>query len=444
MSSQATIAAPCEFKGKGLHLGLPVKVRLLPAPPDSGVVFRLVGNGRVCEIPADSSHIRAKTLRTALFADGSCVETVEHMLAAAYGLGVTNMVIEMDNVEPPACDGSAKEMCKSILDAGIVRQDRPRKLLELREPVSVIGEDGSSMTIFPGEGLTINYTLAGDGLPFQQVVYHHSPEAFLRQIAPARTFCREFEVEKLRSIPGVGQGATLENTLVVGRNDVDTKQKYPDELACHKILDLLGDLFLLGREIRGTIVCNRSGHACNHLLIRSIRGKEAGRGKGGHTMDIRQIRGTLPYGYPFLLVDRILDYENNVRVVGLKNVTINEPFFQGHFPDEPIMPGVLLIESLAQTGALMMYRDNRDRRVLFIGVDKVKFRSRVVPGDQLILEVRAVNMKPSFGIVKGVASVNGETACEAEMKFMMVNRETGTGGMGTGTGAEEQVNLTGR
>ncbi len=415
--NQATLAAPCEVEGKGLHLGLPARMRLLPAPPRTGFVFVVNKGGRSAEVSACPDHLQPKVLRTALSAHGVVVETVEHVLAAAYGLGLSNLYIELSEVEPPACDGSAFEISQRMLEAGIVEQKEARDVLAVAEPVSVLGDEGASITIFPADKLCISYTLAGDGLPAQNVTYEHSRSSFLKLVAPARTFCREFEVERLRHIPEVGEGADETNTLVVSLDNYERRQKFANELAYHKVLDLLGDLSLLGKDVRGHLVCHRSGHSCNHLLLRKLEDLD-----GRHTMSIHEIRKILPHSYPFLLVDRVLDYEENVRVVGLKNVTINEPFFQGHYPHEPIMPGVLLVEALAQTGAIMLYRNQpKGKLILFVGVDKVRFRNRVVPGDQLILEVTAKNMKSNIGLVKGIASVKGSVACEAEIRFMIVD-----------------------
>lgn len=414
--NQLTIAAPVEICGKGLHLGLMAHMRFLPAPVATGLRFRLT-KGKPVDIPVDISCIHPKLLRTALSSNGAAVETVEHALAAAYGLGISNMIIELDEIEPPACDGSALEFCRSILSVGLKDQGVEKDTLVIREPFSLQAEEGVSIAVFPnGKGLSVSFSLAGEGLPTQTVHYHHTRENFLRFVAPARTFCREFEVEKLRGLPEVGEGANTENTLVVKMGDIDKTQKFENELAYHKILDLLGDLALLGREIQGHVVCHHSGHPSNHKFVRQLR-----KLNGEKTMGINQIREILPHSYPFLLVDKVLGYEERQWVIGLKNVTINEPFFQGHYPKEPIMPGVLILEALAQTGAIMIYKDIAPSQlVVFAGADKVKFRSRVVPGDQMFLEVRAKSIRSRVGVVRGVATVRGEIACEADIKFMIV------------------------
>jgi UDP-3-O-[3-hydroxymyristoyl] N-acetylglucosamine deacetylase / 3-hydroxyacyl-[acyl-carrier-protein] dehydratase len=415
---QKTIAGPVHIEGRGLHLGFPCKLRLFPAVADAGLFF-VSKEGLECRVGLDALEVRP--LRTAMVKEGFSVETIEHLLAAINGLGITNLRIEIDGPEPPACDGSALVFAQKILEVGIVDQEAPRNVYKVDEAVVVHTESGGQITALPyANGLKVTYVLSGDGLPSQVLEYEHSTENFLRVVAGARTFCREFEVEVLKATPGIGDGADENNTLVVSLKDIEQKQRIPNELAAHKILDLLGDLSLFGRGIHAHLICHRSGHACNHDLLRALRRKS-----GAFALNINIIKEMLPHAYPFLLVDRILDYEENKRVVGLKNVTVNEPFFPGHFPDEPIMPGVLLIEALAQTGAVFIYRNQNVKEkklVLFTGVDKVKFRHRVVPGDQVILEVEAKNLKSHMGIVRAVARVGGMMACEAELKFMIVEK----------------------
>jgi len=419
-SKQTTLASAIEIGGKSLHLGRDVSIRLLPAEVNTGIIFKKSGENGVVEVKASYEQLSEKPLRTALEQNGDCVETVEHLLAAAHGVGLHNFIVEINDSEPPATDGSALVFSQKILDAGLVEQEEDRKVFKVSKPISISNSKGGNITVYPHKGLKVTYVLGGEGLPDQCVEYSHNLDSFLKNIAPARTFCREFEVEKLKEMPGIGDGATEENTLLVNLDSLDEKQRINNELASHKILDLLGDLYLFGMDIEGHFVCHHSGHSCNHLLLQELR-----KASGEFSLNINSIKEILPHAYPFLLVDRILDYRENERVVGLKNVTVNEPFFVGHFPDEPIMPGVLLIEALAQTGAVFIYNNQgakAQRLVLFTGVDKVKFRHRVVPGDQLILEVESKTMKPSMGLVKARATVEGALACEAELKFMIVEK----------------------
>ncbi|MBF0244183.1 MAG: 3-hydroxyacyl-ACP dehydratase FabZ [Planctomycetes bacterium] len=416
---QKTIARSVTIEGRGLHLGEPVRMRFLPAEVNRGFVFRVRGREKSGDVPARVENLYEKELRSALIKDGVVVETVEHVLAAAFGMGISNLIIELDGNEPPACDGSAAIMCAAIMDAGIVDQSEEKKAIVVKSAFTFRTSEGACISVFPNEGgLKVSYTLAGRGLPSQYVEYEHSPQGFLDMISSSRTFCREFEVQALREMVEVGQGASEENTIVVDMNTIGSMQRMPDELARHKILDLLGDLSLLGQDLHAHVVCQKSGHRSNHELVKGLNTE-----RQPFVFDIKDIMEILPYGYPFLLVDRIIEYQERVHVVGLKNVTINEPFFQGHFQNEPIMPGVLQIEALAQTGVVFLYRNNPGSKlVLFTGVDKVKFRNRVVPGDQLILEVTAKNMKSHIGLAQGLAKVNGEVVCEALLKFMVIER----------------------
>jgi len=372
-------------------------------------------------LPVNLDYITQRPLRTALEHKGVSIETVEHLLSAIHGMGISNIEVQMEGNEPPACDGSAYEFCKAIGKAGIREQSAVATEYTVSESVVVSVQDGGEIIALPyPEGLKITYILSGKGLPDQVVDYEHSRKNYLDRVSRARTFCRQFEVEHLRQMEGVGDGASEENTLVVNMDTLEADQRFKNELAYHKILDLIGDLALFGMGLKGHLICYHSGHACNHELLRALR-----RQSGEKSININEIKKILPHAYPFLLVDRILDYEENKRVIGLKNVTINEPFFQGHFPGEPIMPGVLLIEALAQTGAVCLHRDLQEdpgRLVLFTGADKVKFRHRVIPGDQVILDIQVKHLRSQMGVVLGVAKVGTAVACEAELKFMIVER----------------------
>jgi|SaaInlStandDraft_1057018.scaffolds.fasta_scaffold05390_7 UDP-3-O-[3-hydroxymyristoyl] N-acetylglucosamine deacetylase / 3-hydroxyacyl-[acyl-carrier-protein] dehydratase len=420
MVNQVTIKNEVSLIGPGLHLGKSAKVLLKPADEYSGITFSV--GGKV--LPASFENITQRPLRTALELEGVSVETVEHLLSAIHGMGVTNIQVEMDGSEPPACDGSSQEFCVALEEAGFQEQKADAVEYAISEPLFVsVPDNGGEIIGLPySEGLKITYILSGKGLPDQMVEYKHSKENYLSSVSKARTFCRQFEVDHLSNMEGVGDGANENNTLVVNLETLENDQRFRNELAYHKILDLIGDLALLGKQLKGHLICYHSGHACNHELLRALRQQS-----GEHSLNIYDIKKILPHAYPFLLVDRILDYEENKRVVGLKNVTINEPFFEGHFPGEPIMPGVLLIEALAQTGAACLHRDfseESERLVLFTGADKVKFRHRVIPGDQVILDIQVKNLRSQMGVVRGVAKVGSAVACEAELKFMIVERGT--------------------
>ena len=418
---QKTISKPCSLEGIGLHRGKEVKITFHPAISNHGIVFRICKNDlKSEEVKVAAKNIFDKQLRTALSNNGVVVETVEHVLSAVEGLGISNILIEMNENEPPAADGSSLKYCNMLIEAGIEEQDTERDVYVVKEPISIYSEEDSYITILPSKkGLSVSYTLTGEKYPNQYVTYEHSTENYLETVAKARTFCRKFEVDVLKSIPEVGEGANEENTLIVDLETINETQKIENELAYHKILDLIGDLAFLEKPLQGHIICHKSGHSCNHKIVKALIDAN-----DDHILDINEIKKILPHAYPFLLVDKITHYEENKSVVGLKNVTYNESFFQGHFPTEPIMPGVLLIEALAQTGAVLIYNkgSNKNKLVLFAGVDKVKFRRQVIPGDQVILEVIAKNIKSSLGIVKAVARVENQIACEAELKFMVVEK----------------------
>ena len=420
---QKTISKPCSLEGIGLHRGKEVKITFHPAPENHGIVFKICKDDlKTEEIKVAAKNLFDKQLRTALSNGGVVIETVEHVLSALNGLGITNLLIEMNEFEPPACDGCSLEYCNALMNAGIEEQNATQEVYVVKEPISIYGGEDSHITILPSKsGMTVSYSLAGEDLPEQFVNYKHTKENYLNTVAVARTFCRKFEVDALKSIPEVGEGANEENTLIVDLQSIKKEQKIENELAYHKILDLLGDLCFLGQPIQGHIICHKSGHSCNHKIVKELIKNDS---KNDFFLDINDIKKILPHAYPFLLVDKVIHHEANKKVVGLKNVTYNEAFFQGHFPHQPIMPGVLLIEALAQTGAVFVYHKGLDNNqlVLFAGADKVKFRRQVMPGDQVILEVVAKNLKASVGIVKATARVENQIACEAELKFMIVKK----------------------
>jgi UDP-3-O-[3-hydroxymyristoyl] N-acetylglucosamine deacetylase / 3-hydroxyacyl-[acyl-carrier-protein] dehydratase len=418
---QKTITNSVTIEGVGLHRGKPVVMTFHPAEVDHGIAFKINIDDMKSEmVKVCSKNIFDKQLRTALTSGGIIIETVEHVLSAVNGLGIKNLLIEMDEIEPPACDGCSLFFCEKLIEAGIIDQEKDCDVFVVKEPISVYEDEGTSITILPAKsGMTISYSLAGEELPNQFVTYAHSTENYLKSVAISRTFCRKFEIEVLKSTAEVGEGANQDNTLIVDLETINSEQKIDNELAYHKILDLIGDLSFFGRGIQGHIICHKSGHSCNHKIVKELISKSDNK-----IMDINEIKKILPHAYPFLLVDKIIHYEENKSVIGLKNVTYNESFFQGHFPYQPIMPGVLLIEALAQTGAVFVYKKGlkNNQLVLFAGADKVKFRRQVIPGDQVILEVIAKNLKASVGIVKAVARVENQVACEAELKFMTVEK----------------------
>jgi UDP-3-O-[3-hydroxymyristoyl] N-acetylglucosamine deacetylase/3-hydroxyacyl-[acyl-carrier-protein] dehydratase len=366
------------------------------------------------------------------------VETVEHCLSACAGLGLDNLRIELDGCEVPGLDGSSLPFVERLRSAGVCEQDVPREPYVIREVARVCEGDAELLALPPldpkSEALEITYDLDyGQGSPIERQAYRFvlTPERFASDIAPARTFLLAQEAKELQDA-GLGGHLTYADVLVFGEEGlIDNALRFPDECARHKILDLVGDLMLLGRPIVGRISARKSGHPLNHALVRLLAEKRKARERESlvaqpPALDVRRVQRILPHRYPFLMIDRIIEVEGSRRAVGLKNVTINEAFFQGHYPGDPIMPGVLIIEALAQIGGVLLSQEleHKGKVAVLLSMNKVKFRRSVRPGDQLILEAAAIRVRSSTGHVKGRALVGGEVAAEAEIKFVLTDAES--------------------
>ncbi len=429
--SQRTLAKPVEFEGVGLFGGRPAKIRVSPAPPNSGVAFVRVDLPGRPRLPVTPDTVASKFRRSAVSGENAEVETIEHLMSAVGGLELDNLEIEIDAPEVPNADGSSAPFVELFRRAGIVEQAEPRKVHVVREPISVSDNDASIVAL-PGEnGLSVSYTLSYPGTPLgqQHFTLDVTDESYARLIAPARTFCLQSEAEALIQ-QGLGKGATYQNTVVLGpEGPVENSLRFPDEPVRHKILDLLGDLATLGAGLRAHVVAVKSGHATNMKLVKKIAaafeegGEQAPRRAAATLLDVREIAKILPHRYPFLLIDKVIELEGYRRAVGIKNVTFNEPFFQGHFPDQPIMPGVLQIEAMAQlAGALLMRKsENQAKVAVLLSLDGVKLRKSVVPGDQLRIEVETLKVKARTGEVYARATVDGQLVAEANMKFMLMD-----------------------
>jgi len=428
---QRTISLEAELEGKGLFTGQSVHLHLKPAPPDTGLIFRRVDLGEEAEVPATIEAVAKRFQRTTLARGEVCVETAEHLLAALAGLAIDNLYVELDAPELPGGDGSAADYVRLIRQADIVEQDADRPVLRVGEPVTV-QEGASVLTALPGpeDELSLTYHLdyGPDGvIPPQIVNLKLTADSFTEDLATTRTFILESEVEDLRQ-RGYGPHASYEDLLVIGPDGpINNTYRFPDEPARHKILDLVGDLFLLNADLRGRVVAMGSGHALNHRFIRRLLEQAAHRGEapaaaGRQGMDINQIMDVLPHRYPFLMVDRILSVEDNVRAVGIKNVSINEHFFQGHYPGTPIMPGVLIVEAMAQLSGVVLLRklEHTGQVAVLLSMDKVKLRKTVHPGDQLRLEAEVVRAKDRRAQVNTRAWVAEELAAEAKIRFVLV------------------------
>lgn len=428
MRNQRTIKSPATIQGVGLHSGKDVKIVLRPAEPDAGVTFvrtDLLGRPRI----RVSHKTAVKKQRQTVISDGTAeVQTVEHLLSALSGVGVDNVDVEIDGPELPGVDGSALPYVEAIQKAGIVDQKPPKKFFAVDRPVAVSHGDVSIVAMPNPKGLKITYHLEYPGV--NQTVHLDVTEAeYVRGVAPARTFCLEIEAEELQKA-GFGKGANTQNTLVIAQNGtiIDNTLRFPDEFARHKVMDLVGDLALLGADLKAHVVAHKSGHATNVELVTELRRRMEDLEASGVLqrdtgLDVREIMKIIPHRYPFLFIDRVVEIEGFQRAVAIKNVTFNEPQFQGHWPGQPIMPGVLQVEALAQlAGVLLMRRmDNTGKVAVLLSIDKIKFRRPVVPGDQLRLECETLNIRSKSGKVIGRGTVNGELTVESTLKFMLMD-----------------------
>jgi len=431
---QRTLKAPAEFQGVGLHSGSDVKVVVRPADIGNGVTFVRTDLEDQPEVRAICTNLKTRDRRSVLAEGPAQVHTVEHLLSALWALKIDNARVEIDGEEVPGLDGSARDFVAGLNAAGTVDQKAESPRFVLKEPLYV--QDGSATLVaLPNQGgLTLEYHLdyapknGLNGLSRQSVFVDLTPESFENEIASARTFVFEDEVDRLREA-GFGRGASYENTLVVGPDGVrENTLRFEDELARHKVLDLIGDLATLGADLEAHIIATRSGHGLNQKLVQQLLDEmqveeNLGLVQRETGMEIREIFNLLPHRYPFLMIDRVIELEGFKRAVGIKNVSINEPFFQGHWPEQPIMPGVLQLEAMAQLAGVLLLRklENTGKLAVLWSIDKVKLRGAVVPGDQLRIEVDTIRAKPSVSHVAARCKVAGKLVAEAQLKFTLVD-----------------------
>jgi UDP-3-O-[3-hydroxymyristoyl] N-acetylglucosamine deacetylase/3-hydroxyacyl-[acyl-carrier-protein] dehydratase len=384
------------------------------------VRFRRVDQPDAPSIPARVEHAVQVERRTQLGTGPAAFHTVEHVLAAIVGQEIDDLVVELDASEPPIMDGSARPFVEALERAGIVERGGTVDYLDLREPVRVVDGDAIyEARPAPKLSLEITIDFPHPLIGRQTGRYQVSRDSFVRDLAGARTFGFVHEVESLRTM-GLIRGATTANAVVLDDEGViDTTLRWPDEFLRHKALDCVGDLALAGRRVRAHVTAIKPSHRGTVALVREMTTSAA---KETRMFDINDIMKVLPHRYPFLFVDRVLEMEEKKRIVGIKNVTINEPFFQGHFPGHPIMPGVLIIEAMAQVGGILLMGlvdDPQSKVVYFISLDNVRFRRPVRPGDQLRFELEVTQIRGATCKMHGVARVDGDIAAEADMGAMV-------------------------
>ena len=429
-----TLAAEATLEGTSLHTGEKVTLNLKPAPEGHGFKFRRVDLPDKPFIDADVSKVQTVERATTL-AEGSVrVHTVEHVLSALVGMGIDNALIEMDANEPPIGDGSSAPYVELIKKAGIQKQSVPRQIWEIREPIHLEVGDGSLITIVPSKEFRVSVTNVGkDGRFVQYFSTVVNSETYEKEIAPARTFTFYEDIKPLLD-KGLIKGGSLENAVVVRGDEIMSKEpmRFDNEFARHKALDLIGDLMLSGKKFNGHVIAVKPGHGPNTEAAKALQKNYAAMRamvppvklpEAEAVLDIKDILKILPHRYPFLLIDRVTGFSSEMKCTAIKNLTMNEEFFQGHFPGHPVMPGVLQLEAMAQTASILIMRmpDNQGKIGYFLSADAVKFRKPVVPGDTLFIDAEITKLRRNIGQAIATCSVNGEIVSSAELKFAVMD-----------------------
>ncbi len=461
---QRTIANPVHFSGVGLHTGLKSRVTFRPAPVNHGIRFVRTDLENSPEIIPHISNVVDLNRGTSIEQHGVRIHTVEHVLSAISGLQIDNVYVELTNKEPPVGDGSAKPFVDVLLKAGFIEQSEERKYFQVEEPITITQpETGAEIVVLPSDEFRITFLVDYDNpaIGKKYTSMYSLEKEYVKEFAPARTFCFLHEVEELHKA-GLIRGGNLTNAIVVvdrklGAKDIKSlkkllnikgkvtvpesgilngkKLRFENEPVRHKTLDLIGDLTLLGMPIKAHILAARSGHLTNVALVKrlskllekkEIKKKFQSKRKSGEIFDIQAIEKILPHRYPLLLVDRVLDITPGKNITAIKNVTRNEPFFNGHFPNQPVMPGVLIVEAMAQAGGILMLyelENPSEKLIYFTGIDKVKFRRPVTPGDQLRLEIELTKVFKTTCKMKGKAYVDDKVVATAEMTAVIMDAE---------------------
>jgi UDP-3-O-[3-hydroxymyristoyl] N-acetylglucosamine deacetylase/3-hydroxyacyl-[acyl-carrier-protein] dehydratase len=439
---QRTILREVSLSGNALHTGEPVTLTMKPAPAGHGIVFKRMDIAGQPELRPRVDLITDLVRATTVQSGHAKISTVEHVLSALHGCGIDNVLVEMNAGEPPIMDGSAKPYVNLILEAEPVEQDAERQYFVLDQPVSVT-RGNSSMIALPADTLRISCTSADDrGIHTQHLSLTIDPDTYITQVAAARTFTVYEDIEELIKL-GKIKGGSLDCAIVIKGDKIISKEplRFKDEFVRHKILDIIGDLVLLGVPLKAHIIATRPGHAINAELTKALyarmeelksgaKKKAAPRPKQvlatETSLDVRRLLDTLPHRYPFVMIDRVVEFIGEDELVAIKNVTINEPYFAGHYPGNPVMPGVLQIEAMAQAaGVLLLRRGSAEGKVaLLMSADKVKFRKAVRPGDQLVVNAKLTRMRGNkIATAEVSCSVNGLVVSSAELMFTLVDEE---------------------
>ena len=465
LEKQRTIKNEVTLSGVGLHTGNKSNMTFKPAPENHGIKFRRKDLPGSPEIPADIDHVIDISRGTTIAKDGAEVHTVEHVLASIMGCEIDNIIVELDSNEPPIMDGSAKDYVDTLKKAEFVEQDAKRDYLVIEDTVHYQDEKNSvdivALPLKDDFRISVMVDYNNPALGVQHTGLFSLQKEFENEFAPSRTFCFLSEIEYLIS-QGLIKGGDLNNAIVIvdkdsapedldvirkklgledgimlGSNGIlnDKQLRFRNEPARHKLLDLIGDLALIGAPIKGQILAARPGHKSNVEFTKMLRKLYLQKKiekqfqvlkSEGCVFDIEAILEIMPHRYPFPLVDRIIEMDVNKRIVGIKNVTYNEPFFNGHFPNKRVMPGVLIVEAMAQCGFILVLNvldDPKNNMAYFASIEKVKFRKPVTPGDQLVFEMFLLSYRRGICKIGGKAYKNyigGELVCEGEFMAAIV------------------------